>query len=164
MPVTEGESTPVFELILSGQKDCTPPRISLHRGETLTVQRGNRGSQPSLEKVVQVALPEMYDKLLSQNHATLRCDADSKLTVTDLETLNGTYINGKRIAPSEPMPLEVNDRLLLGHPGGEKLKASEVPPPPSHWTRLAPLGQPCCGGRSSMPASPYTPSILCASV
>jgi hypothetical protein len=52
------------------------------------------------------------DTQVSRRHAEVRTGADGDLTVTDLGSSNGTFVNGSRI--SGPSPLAVGDQLTIG--------------------------------------------------
>ncbi len=54
------------------------------------------------------------EKGVSRRHAliTLR---ENKLQLQDMESPNGTFINGQRIVPNEPRLLRDGDELRLGH-------------------------------------------------
>jgi len=94
-------------------------------GETLI------GREPS------VALPLVYP-LVSRRHARLDC-SETACTITDLESANGTIINGVRLNPNEPMPLADGMHITIGpfeivaalHEAGAEVQASppeEQPP------------------------------------
>jgi hypothetical protein len=51
---------------------------------------------------------------VSSNHAVIELGA-SGLSITDLDSTNGTHINGQRVQPGVAVPLCENDRLVLGH-------------------------------------------------
>ncbi len=87
-----------FHLQISGpelERDFVIPL-----GETLI------GREPS------VALPLVYP-LVSRRHARLDCSEDD-CTITDLESANGTIINGVRINPNEPVPLADGMHITIG--------------------------------------------------
>lgn len=54
-----------------------------------------------------------HDRGVSRTHAVLRF-AEEGIYLTDLNSANGTYLNGTRIAPNEPKILKDNDELRLG--------------------------------------------------
>lgn len=54
-----------------------------------------------------------HERGVSRAHALLRY-ADNQLTVTDLNSANGTTVNQKRILPNEPLVLHDGDQLMLG--------------------------------------------------
>lgn len=67
--------------------------------------------------------PDAYllplDDLDAQNHGVSRqhCRLDrhaSELTVTDLGSTNGTYLNERRLEQHRPYPVVHGDRLILG--------------------------------------------------
>ena len=54
-----------------------------------------------------------YEKGVSRLHATIQV-GDQQVTVMDLNSVNGTRINGLKIAPQEPHPISHGDILTLG--------------------------------------------------
>jgi hypothetical protein len=54
-----------------------------------------------------------HDRGVSRTHALLRF-ADDKITLTDLNSANGTYLNTKRLLPNDPQPLKDGDEIMLG--------------------------------------------------
>jgi pSer/pThr/pTyr-binding forkhead associated (FHA) protein/S1-C subfamily serine protease len=57
-------------------------------------------------------------KVVSTRHAELRFEGGSWAAV-DLESRNGTYLNGRRLAATAPAPLKVGDVIRLGESGPE---------------------------------------------
>lgn len=85
-------------------------RIDLE-GDTTLVGRGNRkqGVEPEIDLGIHPA-----DRGVSSQHAVLRIH-DSVLTITDLGSTNGTYLNGdNRLAEGEETPLADGDRIHIG--------------------------------------------------
>jgi pSer/pThr/pTyr-binding forkhead associated (FHA) protein len=56
---------------------------------------------------------EAYDAGISRMHAELRL-AEDGVYVVDLDSSNGTLINGKRLTAQEPEPINHGDILQLG--------------------------------------------------
>ena len=54
-----------------------------------------------------------YEKGVSRLHAKIKING-SIITVIDLGSVNGTRVNGKKIAPDQPYPLNHGDILSLG--------------------------------------------------
>lgn len=54
-----------------------------------------------------------HDRGVSRKHAVLRFK-DGVMLVTDLNSSNGTVLNGTRLPSNEPHPLKDNDELRLG--------------------------------------------------
>lgn len=51
---------------------------------------------------------------ISRKHALIRIDGD-QITVEDIGSLNGTYVNrGTRLAPGNPVALKNNDEIIVG--------------------------------------------------
>ncbi len=57
-------------------------------------------------------------KVVSTRHAELRFEGGSWAAV-DLESRNGTYLNGRRLTATAPAPLKVGDVIRLGESGPE---------------------------------------------
>lgn len=79
----EGE-TPIAPRLLVGRVDPAPPDLA--------------------------ARLESRHTNVSKRHAELN-HADGRVTVTDLGSMNGTFCNGERIPPNQPVPIGSGDRL-----------------------------------------------------
>lgn len=55
-----------------------------------------------------------FNKSISRIHCAVD-KIDGKFTVTDLGSTNGTFINGARLAPQVPYPIENGDILKLAN-------------------------------------------------
>ncbi|MBX6314286.1 MAG: GGDEF domain-containing protein [Isosphaeraceae bacterium] len=51
---------------------------------------------------------------VSRRHAALRSDGDGRVWLTDLGSTNGTFVNGRRLVPHQPVLLRDGDRLRFG--------------------------------------------------
>lgn len=56
---------------------------------------------------------EAHDRGVSRMHAEIRLDPDS-IRIIDLESANGTLLNGKRLEPQVPTPIHHGDFIQLG--------------------------------------------------
>lgn len=56
---------------------------------------------------------QAYDFGVSRIHAELRMDTDG-VYIVDLDSANGTMINGRRVEPQTPVPVRHGDILQLG--------------------------------------------------
>jgi phage tail-like protein len=74
----------------------------------------------------------LNDQHVSRQHAVIACREDT-CRVTDLESSNGTYLNGERVPPNAPLPLEPGATLQIG-PFKLQLIARTVAPPPAEAT------------------------------
>jgi hypothetical protein len=100
----EGPDTVEFPLYF-------PERRIVLQGDTTLIGRGNRkqGVEPEIDLGIHPA-----DRGVSTQHAVLRIH-DSVLTITDLGSTNGTYLNGdNRLAEGEETPLADGDRIHVG--------------------------------------------------
>ena len=88
-----------------------PERRIVLQGDTTLIGRGNpkQGVEPEIDLGIHPA-----DRGVSTQHAVLRIH-DSVLTITDLGSTNGTYLNGdNRLAEGEETPLADGDRIHVG--------------------------------------------------
>jgi len=57
----------------------------------------------------------MGDNMISRNHAELHVDSSGHhITITDLGSTNGTYVNHHLLPPSKPFLLRIDDSLRIG--------------------------------------------------
>ena len=54
------------------------------------------------------------DGSVSRMHAKFSEDRDGKMTVRDLNSTNGTWLNGERLQPNEIRTLQKGDHVRLG--------------------------------------------------
>ena len=87
--------------------------------EHLRVTEGNaRGERLSVEtelllgRAMSVEGRLGDDPVLSRRHARLARDAEGRLTIEDLGSANGTFVNGQRV--QAPRTLEVGDLVSVG--------------------------------------------------
>ena len=71
---------------------------------------GRRGGAQPVDLDVGYYDPEGY---VSRNHARVACFQE-RYHVIDLDSANGTYVNGERLVPRQPRRLASGDRILLG--------------------------------------------------
>lgn len=99
-------------------------RMVLSPGQSVTV-----GRSPGAD------FPLPADDMLSRNHLTIHC-TDEGCIVEDLQSANGTFVNGQRIAK---LPLKQGDELAAGRSRfaaqyegswGEEVQAKPAEPPP----------------------------------
>lgn len=91
-------------------RDAKEP-ITLTPGEEMLIGRHDAvsGIEPGLDLSPYSAL----EKGVSRVHAALRRGEDV-LSIVDLESANGTYLNGQRLAPRQPRLLRDGDEIRLG--------------------------------------------------
>ncbi len=86
-------------------------RISLDINDDLLIGRKDnaRGIFPDVD----LGLDGGYDAGVSRRHAILAYTQNS-YTVEDLGSSNGTFVNGRRLAPQTPTTIEHSDELKCG--------------------------------------------------
>jgi hypothetical protein len=90
----------------------TPP-IAINRLNNLVIGRNN---PEDATDVVDIDLTPFgaQDKGVSRKHASIDARKEPP-TILDLGSANGTYINGVKLEPNKPEPIESGDELRLGH-------------------------------------------------
>jgi len=96
----------VLFLVESGQ------RIFLESGQEWTLGRLATGQ--AVVPDVDLTAYNAYEQGVSRLHAALRMDAQGRLTITDMGSSNGTRVNGIKILPNTPHPLQHGDIVALG--------------------------------------------------
>lgn len=85
-------------------------RLSLGLAHELTIgRRDARGSNPDLDLTVDGG----SEAGVSRRHAVIR-QVNGRSLIEDLASTNGTFINGNRILPNQPMPLHNGDEVSFG--------------------------------------------------
>jgi hypothetical protein len=86
-------------------------RINLAIGDDLLIGRKDnaRGIFPDVD----LGLDGGYDAGVSRRHAILAHKQDA-YTVEDLGSANGTFVNGRRLAPQTPTTIKHSDELKCG--------------------------------------------------
>ncbi|WP_238613366.1 FHA domain-containing protein [Candidatus Oscillochloris fontis] len=86
-------------------------RINLEAGEELLV--GRKDNQRGIFPDVDLGLDGGYDAGVSRRHAIITPDHGIYL-LEDLSSANGTFINGRRVEPQTPSPIQHGDELRFG--------------------------------------------------
>jgi pSer/pThr/pTyr-binding forkhead associated (FHA) protein len=82
------------------------------------------------------------DRELSRRHARVSRDAGGRLTIEDLGSANGTFVNGERVG--EPQVLKVGDSIRVGRTtmqltdAGQAAAPAPPPPPPAQAPAASP--------------------------
>ena len=98
-------------VLLYVQGSSFPLEIRLLDG--IEVVMGRYDSTHSAEPVIDLTGYGALEKGVSRKHAILTYQ-DSLLKVSDLESLNSTYLNGDALVPHQPQVLRDGDVLVLG--------------------------------------------------
>ncbi|MGD8862073.1 MAG: sigma 54-interacting transcriptional regulator [Myxococcales bacterium] len=100
--ITEGGVHRLLVLLAADEGDVGFSRVLAL--DPLVVGRAPEGS-PSLA---------LRDGRISRRHAQVEPDAEGGYTIRDLDSRNGTYVNGRRLEPNVPCPLEDGDVVRMG--------------------------------------------------
>ena len=108
-PAPEQPEQPATAGCLTHQGSGT--RLEVEGADSVTVGRRDpvTGIQPSVDLT---GLDQ--ERSVSRRHAKLERRAGRLYLVEDLGTTNGTFVNGKRIAPGEPVEVGAGDLLRFG--------------------------------------------------
>jgi len=118
-----GRSKPVARAVKASEAPAAPAMVGhlTHRGsgtrlevegtDSITIGRRDpvTGIQPSVDLT---GLDQ--ERSVSRRHAKLERRERRLYLVEDLGTTNGTFLNGKRIAPGEPVEVNAGDLLRFG--------------------------------------------------
>ncbi|HER2177950.1 TPA: FHA domain-containing protein, partial [Streptococcus pyogenes] len=74
------------------------------QGRSITVGRYTGGDELDLS---------VYNQLISKRHCRIHYDAQYQLWIEDLDSKNGTELNGQRLVPYEKYPFAEGDSLTL---------------------------------------------------
>jgi hypothetical protein len=85
--------------------------LPLEGGLEFTLGRVS-GNQPILPDI-DLTPYQAYEGGVSRLHSTIKIEKTA-VTVTDLGSANGTRVNGKKISPHTPLPLENGDIISMG--------------------------------------------------
>jgi hypothetical protein len=91
--------------------ELTPPaeperRIPLDKEENLVGRRDDK----------QNIMPDVrpHDPSVSRRHAMLLIQPDGSLAILDLDSANGTFVNGAQVVPGIPRAFDVGDVVTMG--------------------------------------------------
>ncbi|HLV35450.1 MAG TPA: FHA domain-containing protein [Spirillospora sp.] len=101
------EDSPVFIRISGAQ---TPIRFDPDQPMILGRTNNQNPRRPDIDLTAYRA----FEMGVSCRHATIQRH-EGELAIADLGSTNGTYVNGRRLAPHEPYPLRDGDEVRLGN-------------------------------------------------
>lgn len=78
-----------------------------------TIMIGRRDPATGEKPDVDLSTHAAYQMGISRNHAVIKWE-NMQLFLYDLDSRNGTYVNGKRAVPNQPTKLHDGDELRLG--------------------------------------------------
>jgi pSer/pThr/pTyr-binding forkhead associated (FHA) protein len=99
----EGPRRVLAAFVYSFQEDTYGKHWVLHDGDNLVGRA---------ETSVKCDVPIAHGTT-STRHATITAN-NGQVAVTDLKSTNGTYVNGRRIEPNVPTPVNHGDKIRFG--------------------------------------------------
>jgi serine/threonine-protein kinase len=97
--------------------------VTLHvveTGELLTLEDntefvlGRSDEKYNVHPDVDLTPFEAYKKGVSRRHAAIKIGNKNEVSLVDLESTNGTWLNGAKVSPQIPIPLHQGDIIALG--------------------------------------------------
>lgn len=113
LSVKSGWGTATFQprnQVIIHIRDAAEPLTLAPKGEVLI---GRRDSVSGIEPELDLTPFGALEKGVSRIHAAFR-RGDDVLSIVDLDSANGTFLNGQRLAPSQPRLLRDGDEIRLG--------------------------------------------------
>jgi hypothetical protein len=112
-PAAPPSTTPALATLASVRLDVdgTPASLALPASDEAIVGRADAASnfQPDIDLTPYGAL----ERGVSRRHVRLAL-RDGQVTAEDLDSINGTMLNGQRLPARQPTPLANGDRLIVG--------------------------------------------------
>lgn len=105
-PVSPSASPAISLVVLNSGR-----RVNLDMTEELLI--GRKDSARGIFPDIDLAHDGGYDAGVSRQHAIIALK-DGSCFVEDLDSANGTFVNGKRASSHTPTPLQSGDELKLG--------------------------------------------------
>jgi hypothetical protein len=102
---------PGMRLIVRVEDDPQPLEFEFSQIETLVIGRSAPDVDESPE--IDLALYDAFDRGISRRHALLFW-RNGALHIMDNDSSNGTFLNGRRLAPREPTIIRNHDVIGLG--------------------------------------------------
>jgi pSer/pThr/pTyr-binding forkhead associated (FHA) protein len=102
---------PVLQSVLVLHIRGSVERLMFEEGSTLTLGRADLNSPNP--QVFDLTRFGAHDRGVSRAHAMLRF-TEAQLVISDLASVNGTFLNARRLTPHEIYTLNENDDLMLG--------------------------------------------------
>lgn len=102
---------PGMKLIVHVVDDPEPLIFDFFQIDTLVIGRSSAESDEVPD--IDLAAYGAFDRGISRRHAALFW-RNGTLHIADEDSANGTFLNGKRLAPHRPVILRNNDRVTLG--------------------------------------------------
>jgi pSer/pThr/pTyr-binding forkhead associated (FHA) protein len=78
---------------------------------------GRRSATRRIYPEIDLVTPQggpLTDTAVDREHARLVARPDGSWSLTDLGSVNGTMVNGRKIDPGTPVPLHDGDRINIG--------------------------------------------------
>lgn len=101
-----------YLLVPNGDGNQDHIRAALEGTKIQTIQLAQGAFEVGREpETAEICLPI---PTVSGRHALLRFDEQNILSVTDLGSTNGTYINGKELTPQQEVCVNIQDEIVFG--------------------------------------------------
>ncbi|MBL9045390.1 MAG: AgmX/PglI C-terminal domain-containing protein [Myxococcales bacterium] len=144
-----------------------PITIQVYQGDTLVKTEKLTQETIKIGKISSAHI-NLEDESVSRLHANIELSPDNQVTIVDLTSTKGTFVNGARIGATKPHKLESGDEVKIGDvrlvvtfdapaPVAQAAPVAAAPPPPR------PAGPPLPGMRAPGPfGAPAAPPAAAA--
>ena len=107
---SDKERFPAHGVLRLEAKDLDKTMVLIPHGELILGRRHPIGVQPGID----LALWAGFSKGISRNHAKMVLTPELELQLYDLNSTNGTALNGEELIPFRPYSLKSEDEISLG--------------------------------------------------
>jgi pSer/pThr/pTyr-binding forkhead associated (FHA) protein len=126
-PGSDQATDPLSDDIMEGEERGRADTTQLFKTLVLSIEDGGRIELPLSKEVVlgrldasRAVFPDVdltsesgMDKGVSRRHACIS-RRENQVLIEDLNSLNGTFLNGNRLVPELPYPIKEGDQIQLG--------------------------------------------------
>ena len=145
-----------------------PITIQVYQGDTLVKTEKLTQETIKIGKISSAHV-NLEDDSVSRLHANIEVSPENQVTIVDLSSTKGTFVNGARLGANKPQPLKSGDEVKIGDvrlvvtfeapavaaPAPTPAPAAAAAPPPPR-----PMGPPLPGMRA--PGAPVAPPAAAA--
>ena len=118
-PIPPTQATLKWQVIISIDPSlATPSSPDAPSQAPITIDLAHPASligRTSTARAIHPEIPLDFDDAVSSRHAILTLQPDGTLVLRDIDSSNGTMVNGKDIAALVDIPMRSGDEITLGH-------------------------------------------------
>jgi FHA domain len=119
VPISPAPATLKWQVIISIDPSlATPSSPDAPNQAPITIDLihpANLIGRTSSARAIHPEIPLDFDDAVSSRHAILTVQPDGALILRDIDSSNGTMVNGKEVAALVDVPIRSGDEITLGH-------------------------------------------------